>query len=88
MLEEDAEALGMLRDVSEEAGDRNFWGRGGARKRLKPGMLVRVTAPTQLIDPHSITQVWRNFTKALSSTDPKMDQALDGSPSFTANIWR
>jgi hypothetical protein len=77
MLEEDAEALGMLKDLSEESKDQDFWKRGGARKRLKAGMLARVTAPTQLIDPHSITQVWQKFNKAFSSDEP-MSQALDG----------
>lgn len=78
MLEEDAESLSMLSDISEDAKSRDFWSRGGQRKRLKPGMLLRVTAPTQLIDPHSVTQIWRNFGKAFSSADPKMDEALDG----------
>lgn len=69
MLEEDAEALGMLADISEEARDKDFWGRGGQRKRLKPGMLARVTAPTRLMDPQSITQVFRKFNRAIESDD-------------------
>lgn len=78
MLEEDAEALGALADVSEEVSGREFWGRGGSRKRLKPGMLLRVTAPTRLIDPKSLTRVFRNFEEAVGDgTDNDLTQILD-----------
>lgn len=79
MLEEDAEALNLLRDVSEEAREAEFWGRGGGRKRVRPGMLLRVTAPTQLMDPQSITAVWRNFNQAFQAESSlEFEKILDG----------
>ncbi|WP_280476269.1 DUF6414 family protein [Nocardia asiatica] len=69
MLEEDAEALGMLTDLSERAGKRKFWLRGGLRQTLEPGMLLRVTAPTRLMDASGALQVWRRFDAANSSVN-------------------
>lgn len=77
MLEEDAEALGMLRDVSEEARSSDFWKRGGGRKSLRPGMLIRVTATTRLMDPRSITQIWRSFDAAATRSDQELSPMLD-----------
>ena len=77
MLEEDAEALGMLSDVSEEARTADFWKRGGNRKLLKPGMLIRVTASTRLMDPRSITEIWRNFDAVAGVGDQELGPLLD-----------
>lgn len=63
-LEENAEALGMLADVSEQIEKRKNWLRGKVRNRLKPGMLLRVTAPTQISDISTIISTFRSASGA------------------------
>lgn len=69
MLEEDAEALGMLTDLSDRASKRNFWLRGGLRRTLEPGVLLRVTAPTRLMDAAGLIRIWRSFEAASGGDD-------------------
>ncbi len=69
MLEEDAEALGMLSDLSDRADKPKFWMRGGLRRTLEPGMLLRVTAPTRLMDASGLVRIWRSFEAASSDGD-------------------
>lgn len=77
MLEEDATALGMLVDISDVVAREKFWKRGKVRDRLEPGMIVRVTAPTQLIDPRSISSTMRAFDAAVGSDDPELGEMLE-----------
>ncbi|AIU31660.1 MULTISPECIES: DUF6414 family protein [Corynebacterium] len=68
-LEENAEALGMLADVSDlAAGKRKNWLRGKVRSRIEPGMLLRVTAPTQLSDVSTIIESFRSLLTAFEET--------------------
>lgn len=60
-LEENAEALRMLADVSEQIQKRKNWLRGKVRDSLKPGMLLRVTAPTQISDISTIVSSFRSL---------------------------
>lgn len=76
MLEEDAEALGMLDDLSEQASKAKFWLRGGLRKTLEPGMLLRVTAPTRLMDASGVLRTWRRFDKANTAVNGRGDNQL------------
>lgn len=79
-LEEDAEALGMLTDLSDHANRRKFWLRGGLRKTLEPGMLLRVTAPTRLMDVSWLLQVWRRFeaaNDAVNDVDSQLSPLFD-----------
>lgn len=69
MLEEDAEIIGMLSDLSDRANKPKFWKRGGLRRTLKPGMLLRVTAPTRLMDASGLVRIWRSFETATGSDD-------------------
>lgn len=77
MFEENATALGMLADVSSHVVKEKAWKQGKLRKKLEPGMLVRVTAPTQLIDPESITGVLREFATFSDDHDQQFDEMLN-----------
>lgn len=76
MLEEDAEALGMLTDVSERARTPKFWKRGGLRRSLQPGMLLRVTAPTRIVDASRLIGIWRSFEAASNDDDQEFHQIM------------
>ena len=70
MLEEVAEATGFLRDISDHARDARQWKRGKLHKTLSGGDLVRVTAPTRILDP-------RYITATLESQDSAFGQSPD-----------
>lgn len=76
MLEEDAEALGMLGDLSDRASKPKFWKRGGLRRVLEPGMLVRVNAPVRLMDASALIHVWRRFETASDKEDADFAQMM------------
>lgn len=76
MLEEDAEALGMLSDLSGRANKPKFWKRGGLRRVLEPGMLLRVTAPTRLMDVSGILRIWRSFEAAIGDDDGEFEEMM------------
>jgi len=67
MMEEAATSLGLLVEASERIRKEKFWLRGKVRARLEPGMLLRVTAPTQLIDPSSLMSTLRAFQRAIEA---------------------
>lgn len=67
MLEEAALALGLLADASDRVQKEKFWLRGKVRAELQPAMLLRITAPTQLIDPNSLMTTLRGFQAAIES---------------------
>lgn len=75
MLEEDAEALGMLSDLSDRASMPKFWKRGGLRRSLEPGMLLRVHAPVRLMDASALVRLWRKF-EAASDDDDEFTQMM------------
>jgi len=76
MLEEDAEALGMLSDLSDRATKPKFWKRGGLRRTLEPGMLLRVIAPKRLMDASGLLQVWRRFEAASGENNDEFEQMM------------
>ncbi|PZT93844.1 MAG: hypothetical protein DI630_26500 [Gordonia sp. (in: high G+C Gram-positive bacteria)] len=76
-LEESAEALGLLVDASEKMTERKFWLRGKVRDTAQPGMLLRVTAPTQLSDIASIAGAFRRLNDALSDQPGELGQVLN-----------
>lgn len=76
MLEEDAEALGMLSDLSDRAKRPKFWKRGGLRRILEPGMLLRVAAPTRLMDASELVRIWRSFEVASSDDDDTFEKMM------------
>lgn len=76
MLEEDATTFGMLADVSDRANNPRFWKQGKLRRTLEPGMLLRVNAPTRLMDPSALVQVWRNFEAASDENDAEFEQLM------------
>lgn len=67
MMEEAATSLGLLVEASERVRKEKFWLRGKVRAQLEPGMLLRVTAPTQLIDPSSLMATLRAFQTAIEA---------------------
>lgn len=76
MLEEDAEAIGMLSDLSDRANKPKFWNRGGLRRTLEPGMLLRVSAPTRMMDASGLVRMWRNFEAATGDDDDQFEQMM------------
>lgn len=76
MLEEDAEAIGMLSDLSDRANKPKFWNRGGLRRTLEPGMLLRVSAPTRMMDASGLVRIWRNFEAATGDDDGQFEQMM------------
>lgn len=70
-LEETAEALGMLGDVSEQIRKRKNWLRGRVRARIEPGMLLRVNAPTQIADVSNVLSRFGQITDAMDGFDSK-----------------
>lgn len=77
-LEEAAEALELLVDVSDKMHRKKFWLRGKVRQELEPGMLLRVTAPTQISDISSITAAFRRLDDAFSQSSNELENALCG----------
>lgn len=77
MLEEAAEALGLLNDLSEQVQRAKFWKRGAIRRRLEPGMIIRVSAQTRIIFPHMITKSIRGFLDAFDDDDQEMREFMD-----------
>ncbi|MFF4861881.1 hypothetical protein ACFY3J_09105 [Streptomyces sp. NPDC001231] len=53
MLEDDAEYVQMLLDVSEVSKRPKNWNRGRLHRALRPGSLIRVKGPTSIIYPAS-----------------------------------
>lgn len=76
-LEEDAEALGLLGDVSEVVLKRKNWLRGKVRANLKPGMLLRITAVTQISDVSSILDSFKSLSSAFSAGGNDFDSLVD-----------
>lgn len=77
MFEEAAEPLGLLNDLSEHVRRATFWKRGAIRRRLQPGMIIRVTAQTRIILPHMITNSIRGFLEAFDDEDDEMRGFMD-----------
>lgn len=73
-LEETAEALGMLGDASRQFNQRKHWLRGKVRKKIEPGMLLRVSAATQITDVNFIV---RTFQKLYQSLGKASDSAIE-----------
>lgn len=80
MLEEAAYNLGLLRDVSEDPAEKvhrhKSWLRGQVRRLIKPGMLLRVTAPTILVDPHHLIETFRGYEAIDDDEDPEFEGIL------------
>ncbi|MFF0391672.1 hypothetical protein ACFYS8_23740 [Kitasatospora sp. NPDC004615] len=60
MLEENAQTLGLIADISDLANRPKNWLRGRLHRALVPGSLIRVTAPTQIIE-------FSSFVKSIES---------------------
>lgn len=76
LLEETAEALGLLVDVSDKARNPKFWKRGTIRKRLEPGSILRVNAPTRIASPQSLATFMRGLQSVEGETDDDFDEIL------------
>ncbi len=66
LFEESAEALGLLRDVTEEASRSAAWYSGQLQASMQLSQLVRVTASVRLIDP-------THFAESMSRIDSMLD---------------
>jgi hypothetical protein len=51
LFEESAEAVGLLREISDEAAIEANWRSGRLHTSLELSQLIRVTAPVRLLDP-------------------------------------
>ncbi len=76
MLEESAEALNLMADVSDKIAKEKNWLRGKVRKQLQPGMLLRVTAPTLLLDAISLRETFQAMESATDSNDADFGQFM------------
>lgn len=85
MLEQDAEALEYLSDVSEEAKRPEFWKRGKARQKLAPGRLLRVTAPTLIFDPQQIVTGFSSLDTQFS--EPEFDETMVDMTSMLSALY-
>lgn len=92
-LEEAAQALDMLADISDLMANRKNWLRGKVRSRLQPGMLLRVTAMTQISDIATILELMSQLDQNFGSGseiafNAMLDQirSLYGE-SITVSIW-
>lgn len=71
MLEEAATALEVLEDVSESARVETNWLADAAwRDDLRPGMFIRATAETRIIDPSAIMQTFLRLDRAAPTDVP------------------
>lgn len=82
-LEEAAEALGLLKDVSENIRKRKDWLRGKVRKKIEPGMILRVTASTQISDIKSTLALFRSLSIMMDSS-PELNQISKITSAFDA----
>lgn len=76
-LEENAEAVGSLKDISHLIHKRKNWLRSKVRNSLEPGMLVRVTANTQISDTESILSIFRSMNSAFSNPENDTEEQLE-----------
>lgn len=60
-LEDELEAQGLLRDISEEVSEISEWTSGNLRKIAPPGSLVRVTGMGSLFDARYAASVFSGF---------------------------
>ncbi|WP_456341211.1 DUF6414 family protein [[Kitasatospora] papulosa] len=60
-LEDELEAQGLLRDISEEVSENLEWTSGNLKKIAPPGSLVRVTAMGSLTDARYTASVFAGF---------------------------
>jgi hypothetical protein len=65
-FEGDLEALGVLRDLSEELSEDDYWTSGEIRSDAPPGSLVRITAPGAIFDARYVANVMTNFGAAVT----------------------
>lgn len=71
MLEDVAEPAGFLRDMSDELKKAKEWKRSRHLRKLKPGDLIRVTAPTRVSDPRHIGDLVRRFGGVVPDADQR-----------------
>jgi hypothetical protein len=60
-LEDELEAQGLLRDISEEVAEMSEWASGNLRRIAPPGSLIRVTAMGSLMDARYAASVFSGF---------------------------
>jgi hypothetical protein len=60
-LEDELEAQGLLRDISEEVADNSEWTSGHLKEIAPPGSLIRVTAMGSLMDARYAASVFSGF---------------------------
>ena len=73
MLEDEAQAAGMLPDVTEHAAKAKKWFKARFRNIFEPGSLFKIHAPTQLTAPDEIVQLFSRMA-ALGAPDEMIEQ--------------
>lgn len=81
-LERALDELGLLRDVSQELMDEDFWDPGDLQSQLPPGSLVRITASGSLFDARYVANTLSAFATTwlglvnLGSVEPAVAQKV------------
>ena len=81
MLEDLAEAAGYLHDISDAASIKSEWDSGSLHSTLTEGQLIRIKAPTQVINPHHFADVLLRMESLMGtvSSEPATDPAAASS---------
>ncbi|WP_433328243.1 DUF6414 family protein [Spirillospora sp. CA-294931] len=69
MLEEAAEARGVLGDISAAAAIAKNWNQERLHKALKVGALIRISSPTLLLDPAAFAKKAKKFDEVSGDTE-------------------
>jgi hypothetical protein len=73
MFEEVAESAGFLCDISDVARNSIRWENGGIRKHAPEGSIVRIEAPSTIVDGHYFSEVVGHLIESGSLGDSQSD---------------
>lgn len=77
MLEENAEALGLLVDVSDAASRTKNWNRGKLHGKLSEGSLIRVESDVRVVDSSHFLQALKSFQRAAGDDDMEFMEMVE-----------
>lgn len=77
IMEDAAEELGFLREISDVASNPKRWKRGTLAKVLSAGSIFRVTGPIRIIDARTLTTQLGKWQKVMDDDDLEFAQALE-----------
>src|SRR4051794_16739139 len=72
LFEETAQQIGFLRELSEDAQNPRLWKRGALHRSLREGQVIRVTAPTRVVDPRHVGDLFNQLSSAMPDAQAQM----------------